>query len=619
MPLSTLQLETKKMGFSKVDCLIIVGVIFLASLFRFWNNTEIGIRGDEAVYAGQALLIAGNEELERFFVLASRGTSNFLLHQFLQAIVYSVGGFSDFTTRFLSGLLSIGTVVLVFLIGRQLFGRWTGVLAAVLLAVNGYHVALGRLALLDSTMVFFFTLSILFFLQWLKTDNQKWFYLLAAASGMTVMAKVPGIILIPIILITIFLCRRGKSLNLKNLSMFTLVFLLAMSPAFYQVSLNPEQYLSFLSEGTSRVSIVNETYYFDKLNTYAGPLFLGLTIFGIIPALLFRKTGDLLCLVWFGSVLIFFLAYPLKGWNYILPITPAAAILGARGITYLTNFLKPVFSKKSGLENPISWKAIIGVVGIVLLVAVVTSQSYVTVYNMTYDRPFVGLREASFWLRDNIPPEAGVMTISQGSAQYVLSLYSNVDAYPHGNFRLHTILPGGESVPGAPPPDPLIQDGTVTYLVHYISTGGDDPVHILNKKPGEKRFIEFVQKYDSKVRYVFYDEYIDFNGDEISQPRLWIYEVGKRLPEPQVEIKTEGNTITVTGKGFLIDDFVSIYYASVEIDKITTNNEGSFNHSFTLPPIIPGAQLIIFDEAGNRVFHSLNEYLGNEIEVDVIP
>lgn len=613
-----MQQEKKKIEFSKIDVLIVAGIISLAAVFRFWNLTEIGIRGDEAVYAGQALLIAGNEELERFFVLASRGTSNFLLHQFLQAIVYTVGGFSDFTTRFVSSLLSLMTVVLVFFIGRQLFGRWTGVVAAVLLATNGYHVALGRLALLDSTMVFFFTLAILFLVQWIKTENQKWLYLLAAASGLSVVAKVPSILLIPIIIITIIACRKGNLINFKNFGIFIILFLIAMSPAIYQVAINSDQYLSFLSEGTSRISLVDEFYYFDKLNFYAGPLFLALTIIGIIPAIVFRKTGDLLCLVWIGSVIVFFLVYPLKGWNYILPIAPVSAILGARGITYLANFLKPVFSRKTDSENPVTWKSMIGVAGIILIIMVTFSQSYTTAYNMTYDRPFVGLREAAFWLEENIPPNAGVMTLSQGSAQYVLSLYSNVDAYPYGNFRLHTILPGGGSVPGAPPPDPLIQNGTVTYLVHYISTGGDDPVHMLNKKPGEKRFIEFVQQYDSQSRYVFFDEYTDLNGNEISEPRLWIYEVGKRLVEPQVDISSNRDLISMTGKGFLINDFVTIYYASEEIKKVTTDKDGTFSYNFSLPNKIPGAQLIIIDEGGNREAFSVEEFPNNKIEFEVI-
>ena len=41
---------------------------------------------------------------------------------------------------------------------------------------------LGRLALLDSTLVFLFSLSLLFFAKWLMTGRDRWLYAFAAAS-----------------------------------------------------------------------------------------------------------------------------------------------------------------------------------------------------------------------------------------------------------------------------------------------------------------------------------------------------------------------------------------------------------------------------------------------------
>ena len=42
---------------------IIVG----AALLRFWNLGELGLGGDESVYAGQARILAGDNELSRIF------------------------------------------------------------------------------------------------------------------------------------------------------------------------------------------------------------------------------------------------------------------------------------------------------------------------------------------------------------------------------------------------------------------------------------------------------------------------------------------------------------------------------------------------------------------------
>ena len=45
----------------------------IAALPRLWAITDVGLRGDEAVYAGQAAVLSGDDELDRYFVLASRG------------------------------------------------------------------------------------------------------------------------------------------------------------------------------------------------------------------------------------------------------------------------------------------------------------------------------------------------------------------------------------------------------------------------------------------------------------------------------------------------------------------------------------------------------------------
>src|SRR5687767_7727648 len=104
-------------------------IIIVAFSLRLLNLEVISLGGDEAVYAGQALVLSGNQEMNRFFMLVSRGTSNFLFHQGIQSLFYTLLGFSDFTTRLVSAVFSVMTVGLVFLIGRELFGKRTALLA----------------------------------------------------------------------------------------------------------------------------------------------------------------------------------------------------------------------------------------------------------------------------------------------------------------------------------------------------------------------------------------------------------------------------------------------------------------------------------------------------------
>jgi hypothetical protein len=194
-----------------------------------------------------------------------------------------------------------------------------------------------------------------------------------------------------------------------------------------------------------------------------------------------------------------------------------------------------------------------GLIGIFLLLSVTYTEIYVSVESLLYDRPFVGLKEASYWIAENGIPNATVMTPSQGSAQYVFSLYGHIDTYPFGNFKLHTLLPNGDLIVGAPPPDPLIQDGTIDYLVHYISNtdAGDDPFHMENKTKLQSKFLDLVRKYDSELRYIYYDKYVTLNGSEVTEPRVWVFEVGKRMPDMSrsVEYNEVGYGVNEVGHG----------------------------------------------------------------------
>jgi Dolichyl-phosphate-mannose-protein mannosyltransferase len=532
-----------------------------AALLRFWNLGEIGLGGDESVYAAQALILAGHNELQEYFVLISRGLTNFLLNQAIQSIFYTVAGFSEFSTRFLSAALSVGTCVLVFFLGRDMYNKWTGLISALLLSIHAYSVALGRQGYLDSTMVFFFTLSIFMLYKWIKTGDPKWSYILAATSAAAILTKVPAMILIPIIMTTLLLVSRGfRPINVRTLTIFVLIFFAGLSPAFIQIAMNFDTYLSFLGGGGSRIINVPITFYFEKLLSHSGPFFMASAFFGILISFVRRTKADLLCIVWLVITVVYLQLIPIKAWNYCLPLVPLLSIFAARGITLLLALLPPLLANRKNNKNarqqisPIRLTTISGgLIGIFLLLSVTYTEIYVSVESILYDRPFVGLKEASYWIAENGIPNATVMTPSQGSAQYVFSLYGHIDTYPFGNFKLHTLLPNGDLIVGAPPPDPLIQDGTIDYLVHYISNtdAGDDPFHMENKTKLQSKFLDLVRKYDSELRYIYYDKYVTLNGSEVTEPRVWVFEVGKRMPDMSrsVEYNEVGYGVNEVGHG----------------------------------------------------------------------
>ena len=629
---TTIRSIKERSKFLSIASISMLGIIIIAAFsLRLWNLDAIGLGGDEAVYAGQALVLSGNEDMNRFFMLISRGTSNFLVHQGIQSLIYTLVGFSDYTTRLVSVVFSVMTVGLVFLIGRELFGKWTALLAAFFMAINGYAMYLGRVGNLDSTMTFFFTLSMFFLAKWISKAEPKWLYFLAASAGIAIMTKVVSILIIPIAIstilailafrafretrksnihnVTILSSRAIRKLNVRTVVVSALIFGISLSPAIIQIILYKETFIEFYVTGTSRVINVPFSFYVDKLSAYGSIFFNVSTFVGIIISLILRRKGDVLCLIWMALVAIFFQLQPIKGWNYILPLVPAACILSGRAFVYLIAFLKPLVSRKAKLELVYLPKVLVGLLSVILILIASYSQILNSNYVIAHMRPTAGLREATYWLKDNASPGDGVMTISHGSAQYILSLYGDIDSYPFGSFNLHTILPGGSIINGPPPPDPLIQNGTVKYLVHHISKTdeGDDPFH-MNKTAVQAKFLDFVQKYQGHSRSVFYHEFTGLDGKKIREPRVWIFEVGTRLPEPVLKIQEYCcSVLSLNGMGFFIDSNVNIYYGRNLIEQVPTDEMGSFRTSLNLPSdSLPcGQELVVVDENGNRKSETL--------------
>ncbi len=126
-------------------------------MLRVWQLNSVGFNSDEAVYSGQAAAIADDPELDELFPI-------FRAHPLLVQTVLSLGFRLDLAEgfeRLASVAAGVATVYLVYELGRLLYGRRAGLIAALLLALMPYHVVVTRQVLLDGPMTLFATLTLL--------------------------------------------------------------------------------------------------------------------------------------------------------------------------------------------------------------------------------------------------------------------------------------------------------------------------------------------------------------------------------------------------------------------------------------------------------------------------
>jgi len=493
---------------------------------------------------------------------------------------------------------SILTVLIVFELGRTLYDRRVGLIAALLLTISGYATALGRLAFLDSPMVFFFALSMLCIAKWSQTRNQLWLYGFAAVAALAIQTKITGCLVLPIAFLYFLFTRQLRSLRIHTVLVSSIVFVVFLTPVLIQLAQNREQFMQFLSEGSDRVSDVSWLYYLSVLTDYEGYLIPLVWAAGIGVALRRRTDGDVLALSWILVVAVFFHAHPLKGFNYLLPIVPALSLVAARALSSAWQLMGPR-------------SASVG-----LLLAVLVGASAFPLNDVLHDDAYVGLREAGNWLNENTEPDAGVLAMSRGSAHYALAYYGKRDAYPFGRFHLSTVLPGGAVVNPEPTttgtprdwvsfwPPRLIQHGTVSYLVFYTDAGDDPPDDPIVETATQIQFRRLVEDYGGKLVHTVYYNH---------EPRVWIYRVSKLLPKPQIKFSADAQRMMVEGEGFLMDSYVTISYHAAPLKLQPTDHRGSFSVAVPLPQRIrPLYFLTVKDGVGNYA-SSTGEHIWSDV------
>jgi len=280
------------------------------------------------------------------------------LFYWLQASIMQFFGPGEFAGRITTLLLDTLLCLVTYATGRLLYGRLSGLLAATVISTCALGYTLGRVAMLDTPVTLFLTLTFACFLaaQHASTEGkpeQKCFYWgMYMAAAAAVMTKGLIGIVIPGLVIGAWIAITGHWRILKEVRLFSglALFLILTAPwhvlmakthpDFFQFYFIHEHFQRFLTDEAKRV----QPWWFFMAITIAG--LLPWTFLAIIPAkagiqsikkLGFRQklnSGEnanvLFLSLWIILPLIFFSASHSKLAPYIFPIFPPLAILLGR-------------------------------------------------------------------------------------------------------------------------------------------------------------------------------------------------------------------------------------------------------------------------------------------------
>ena len=146
---------------------LMAAVIFFANLgsYALFNEDEPknASCGAEMFRRGDLIVPTFNEALR---------TDKPILVYWLMITSYKLFGISEFSARFASSLLSVGTVLLTYHLGRKLYSAQVGLLSSCILCTCLLFTAVGRAATPDATLIFFVTLTFTSYV-WIIAHQRK--------------------------------------------------------------------------------------------------------------------------------------------------------------------------------------------------------------------------------------------------------------------------------------------------------------------------------------------------------------------------------------------------------------------------------------------------------------
>ena len=174
----------------------LICIIAMTATLYLYNLGDLPFDAAEATYTSQSAILAGHDEARQNFIPYSRSATNFQVHQFITSLFLKKYGISEYMARLPTAIMGILMVPLVYIIARQLFSRRMALLSSLFVGINGYSLHFNRQINLDTPLVFFMILSIMFIIEWRKTRSQWYFYLFLVSIILATMSKV--IIIVPL-------------------------------------------------------------------------------------------------------------------------------------------------------------------------------------------------------------------------------------------------------------------------------------------------------------------------------------------------------------------------------------------------------------------------------------
>ncbi len=419
---------------------LLVGFTIIFKLYYFFKLGNQPIWWDEGDYLAISKVWAANMPTPEWMAHFTGMRPLFL--PLLWSVLFKFG-FGELFVRFLTLLIpSIGSVYVLYLLGKDMYNKYTGLIAGLILSTywvwNFYSFRL----LTDIPAVFFGLLSFYFFWSWYELKGRPLGLYLSLLFGVLAFSTRFPYALVPVSFTIYLLITRKLALfkdkTIWKASLIGLIFLLPYLIYLISINFAPLQFYF----GDTAISIKQSIQWVLISDVFSflhgawfisaiigllsiGQLFLGLDI--VIKQKDKKLNSDLLLWIWLLIHFIFYVIIIRAGNDrWLLMISVGLFLVASRGIVFVYDSIKKYSH----------------IFAIVLCLGLVFFGAYQNINHSTdliegKKTSYVAIKDSGLWLKENTPSDSKIMTPSIVQNQY----YSERDSYDL--FYNTTLLPNG--------------------------------------------------------------------------------------------------------------------------------------------------------------------------------
>jgi 4-amino-4-deoxy-L-arabinose transferase-like glycosyltransferase len=380
-------------------------------------------------------------------------------------------GSSIFPARVVALIFGVLTIWVVFEIANRMYGTNTAIISSLLLSSMPGFFWLSRMAMLETMLMFFFSISLLLFYSWIRSNNVKTLILASVSLGIGFLVKYQSIVIVLIMIpVLIFLSKRKIQNKLGTIFLIILITIVISLPWFistyekfsseiletwfYSLQMGNESRLAYSTRFPWPIFYLIEMVWpFSNIHPISIFVYI-LTLFGLFFLIVRRKLEDKFLLIGFFVVYSFFTLISSKDWRYITIIFPILAIFGAEFVVSIFGMAKKrIQTPKINSSKKRFYKFFIAVFILLAVSSIVYSiwDTYLWLESEHFNYP---VREACQYVAENSTIDETTVAFfptnyfSFGMMQFFLEIYDSgqrrLIQYPEKAVDVFKPLPNDE-------------------------------------------------------------------------------------------------------------------------------------------------------------------------------